>query len=359
MLTIFESFDITHLIILSSVLMALMILRFTLRKLLVKRFDKKQSRLITNWVVVYLFILFLLSYYGEHYWMVNSFISFSSIHVTMNIIIIAFLIISLAYHLSRFVTELFMPTIYQRYQLDQGIQFTFNRIFHYIIMIIAVMMSISIVGISLGALTVFASVAGVGIGFGLQNVASNFISGIILLFERPIKIGDRVIVDDIIGDVEQINMRATVIRSVNNEHIIVPNSYFLEEHVINRSFQNPIMRLTVPIGVSYQANPEQVRDLLLRVAQEEVEENKAVLLEPEPFVNFVGFGDSSLDFELLIWVNDSRELLRAKTNLNFKIHRLLTEHDIEIPFPQRDLHLRSIDQTITQVLNRTTPENKK
>lgn len=182
-------------------------------------------------------------------------------------------------------------------------------------MIIAVLVTTSMVGLDLSALTVFAGVLGVGIGFGLQNITSNFISGIILLFERPIKVGDRVIVEEIIGDVEKINMRATIIRSINNEHIIVPNSYFLEEHVVNRSYAAPEMRLVIPVGVSYDSDVDKVAALLVSVAEEESNKHDTILTTPEPFVNF-------------------------------NIFRTFNQHDIEIPFPQRDLHVRSIDETL-------------
>ncbi|SES90376.1 Mechanosensitive ion channel [Salinibacillus kushneri] len=209
-------------------------------------------------------------------------------------------------------------------------------------MIVAFVVSLATVGIDLSALTVFAGVVGVGIGFGMQNIASNFISGIILLFERPIKVGDRVIVNDILGYVEKINMRATIIRTIDNEHIIVPNSYFLEEHVVNRSYSDPNLRLRIPIGVAYGSDVEKVRDLLLQVAQEEAAAYENILSDPEPFVYFSGFGDSSLDFELFIWIANPDQLIITKSNINFRINNILKENNIEIPFPQRDLHIRSI-----------------
>lgn len=331
--------------------LSILFLRFVLIYIFRKRTkgsvsQRKQIRYTVDWIVFYTIIIFIILYYGETDWMTRPLLTIGEIEITILLLIISFFIISFAHHLSKFTTQLFMPKIYERYQLDTGVQFTFNRVFHYIIMVIAIIVSISTVGIDLSAFTVFASVLGVGIGFGLQGLTANFVAGIILLFERPIKVGDRIIVDQIIGDVEQINMRATVIRSVNNEHIIVPNSYFLEEHVVNRSYQDPMMRLITPIGVSYGSDPELVRRLLLQVAHDEAAATDTVLLDPEPVVHFVAFGDSSLDFELFLWVSEARDLIKVKTNLNFRIYHILKEHQIEIPFPQRDLHLRSVDPTI-------------
>ncbi|MGM0397231.1 MAG: mechanosensitive ion channel family protein [Bacillota bacterium] len=332
-----------HFFIPTIVMAALIIVSPILNRLL--RRKDPNSRL-GNWVVLYAFIIFFLSYYQNATWLFYPFITLGSLGIHLNLLIVSFLIITMAFHISKLFTKSFLPALYNRYQLDRGVQFTFNRLFHYVIMIIAILMTASAVGIQLSALTVFAGVLGVGVGFGLQNITSNFISGIILLFERPIKIGDRIIVEDIVGDVEQINMRATTIRSVNNEHIIVPNSYFLEEHVINRSFGSPFMRLVAPVGVSYNSDPDQVKELLMKVAYDEAKENPAVLLEPMPYIHFVGFGDSSLDFELFVWVSDPRDLIKVKTNINFRIFRIFRENGVEIPFPQQDLHLRSVDRDL-------------
>ncbi len=304
------------------------------------------TRYILNWVTTYGILLFMLFYFSESNWLTKEIISIGNVKITIFLIIIAILIISLANRASNVITKYILPNVYRRYHLDRGIQFTFDRIFHYSVMVIAFVVSLTTVGIDLSALTVFAGMLGVGIGFGLQNIASNFISGIILLFERPIKVGDRVIVDDIIGDVERINMRATIIKTLDNEHIIVPNSYFLEEQVVNRSYSDPRLRLVIPIGVAYGTDVEKVRELLLQVAEEEKSVSDTVLLYPKPFVNFVGFGNSSLDFELFVWITDPNQVVVIKSNINFRINKILAQHQVEIPFPQRDLHIRSVDSGI-------------
>ncbi|MCD5323309.1 MULTISPECIES: mechanosensitive ion channel family protein [Pontibacillus] len=296
---------------------------------------------LIKWFTYNGILVFLIVYFSDSKWLFYSFFSIGEVNVTLFLILIALLIITLASRLSKILNHYILPFFYERHQLDKGLQFTMERIIHYVIMVIAVFVSLTTVGIDLSALTVFAGVLGVGIGFGMQNIASNFISGLILLFERPIKVGDRVIIDDVIGDVEKISMRATVVRTLENEHIIIPNSYFLEEKVVNRSFSDPRLRLTVPIGVAYGTDVLLVKEILLTIAREARVANSIILDSPEPFVNFTGFGDSSLDFELFIWISNPEEVIRIKSDLNFRIYEQLNHYGVEIPFPQRDLHIKS------------------
>ncbi|TGB03970.1 mechanosensitive ion channel family protein [Halobacillus salinus] len=311
------------------------------------------GKAIVNWLTIYGTLIYILFYFRSAVWMLSPLFTIGSEPVSVFLILIAVLIILLTSRISSLVRRYIFPGVYKRYELDQGVQFTFDKAFHYIIMVLAVVVSLSTVGFELSALTVFAGVVGVGIGFGMQNIASNFISGIILLFERPIKVGDRVIVNDIIGDVQRINMRATVIKTLDNEHIIVPNSYFLEEHVINRSYSDKVMRLVMPVGVAYGSDVELVRQLLLQVAEDEAAVSPTVQSKPEPFVYFKEFGDSSLNFELFVWISDPTHVIRLRSALNFRIDAIFRENQVEIPFPQRDLHVRSVDASITEQWNKS------
>ncbi|RYM02947.1 mechanosensitive ion channel [Sporolactobacillus sp. THM7-7] len=305
---------------------------------------------IVNWFTFYGILLFLLLYFSNADWMFAKFFSIGKVNVTLFLIIVAILIISLANRFSKTLTSVVLPNVYSHYHLDKGMRFTFDRMIHYSIMVIALIVSLTTVGINLSALTVFAGIISVGIGFGLQNIASNFISGIILLFERPIKVGDRVVINHIVGDVEKINMRATVIKTIDNEYIIVPNSYFLEEKVVNRSFTDARLRVVIPIGVAYGTDVEKVRELLLEVANEERKVSPILLTAPEPFVNFAGFGDFSLNFELFVWIADPNQAVVIKSNLNFRINQMFAEHHIEMPFPQRDVYIRSVDRELEKKL---------
>ncbi|TLS35366.1 mechanosensitive ion channel family protein [Pseudalkalibacillus caeni] len=310
---------------------------------------------LVNWMTTYALLVLLLFYFSDSKWMFRELFSIGKVKVSLFLIIIAILIITFANRGSKIITHYIFPPIYERYDLDRGLRFTFDRVFYYIIMIIAFVISLTTVGIDLSALTVFAGVLGVGIGFGMQNIANNFISGLILLFERPIKVGDRVIVNDVIGDIERINMRATIIRTLDNEHIIMPNSYFLEQEVINRSYIDQRLRLVIPVGVAYGSDVEFVRELLYRVADDEKKESADILDEPQPFVNFLGFGSSSLDFELFVWLSNPQSVIERKSSLNFRINRTFEENNIEIPFPQRDLHVRSIDADLLNRIKKNNP----
>ncbi|WP_232324808.1 mechanosensitive ion channel family protein [Halobacillus mangrovi] len=344
------------LLIYALMLFAVLSLRWAILNVVKRWSNKKEERSsfyymvksIVNWFTIYGIIIYTLIHFRSSDWMFDALFTIGSEPVSIFLLIIAILIISLTNRLSNLVRSYVFPGVYKRYELDKGVRFTFDKAFHYLIMILAIIISLSTVGFELSALTVFAGVIGVGIGFGMQNIASNFISGIILLFERPIKVGDRVIVDDIIGDVERINMRATVIKTLDNEHIIVPNSYFLEEHVINRSYSDKVMRLVIPVGVAYGSDVPLVRNLLLQVAEDEAKVSPTVRKHPDPFVNFKEFGDSSLNFELFVWISNPEHVIRIKSNLNFRIDDIFREHNVEIPFPQRDLHLRSVDPAIVE-----------
>jgi len=347
----FRTFDYSSLFIIVGVIFGIYLIRMFLlmsARKLPKYFDAIKS--MVNWFTFYGVLIFLLMYFPKAKWMFAKIIKLGSVDVTLFLIIVAILIISLAIRLSKLLTNLILPGIYHRYNLDKGTQFTFDRIVHYSIMIIAILMSLNTVGINLSALTVFAGILSVGIGFGLQNIASNFISGIILLFERPIKVGDRVVIENITGDVEKINMRATIIKTGLNEHIIVPNSYFLQQKVINRSFGDPRMCLVIPIGVAYGSDVEKVSDLLIEAAMEEHLVSPVVLVSPEPSVSFVGFGNFSLNLELNVWIQDPNKLGLIKSNLNFRINRIFTENHIEIPYPQMDLHIRSMEERAKELM---------
>jgi small-conductance mechanosensitive channel len=177
----------------------------------------------------------------------------------------------------------------------------------------------------------------VGLGFGLQNVASNFVSGLILLFERPIQVGDRVLVGDTEGDVQAINMRATTVRSLENISIIVPNSEFISSQVTNWSHGDPKIRLLIDVGVSYNSDLDTVLDALHEAATE----NPETLNDPAPDVLFRGFGDSSWNLTLRLWIANPRGHHVIRSDINCAIVRKFREKGVEIPFPQRDLHVRS------------------
>jgi small-conductance mechanosensitive channel len=222
--------------------------------------------------------------------------------------------------------------------LDRSLQYAIAQIVSNLVLVIGIFIVLENTGIHLGALTVFAGAVGVGVGFGLQNIASNFISGLVILAERPIAIGDRVEVSGIVGQVQQIRARSTVIVTNDNISTIVPNTKFIDSPVTNWTYGDRRVRFRIPIGVAYGSDVEKVSQLLIAAGAE----NPHTLQEPGPSVFFEGFGESALNFELVVWSSDmSHRPRRYRSDLNFAIERKLREAGIEIPFPQRDLHIRS------------------
>jgi small-conductance mechanosensitive channel len=222
--------------------------------------------------------------------------------------------------------------------LDRSLQYAIAQIVSNLVLIIGIFIVLENTGIHLGALTVFAGAVGVGVGFGLQNIASNFISGLVILAERPITIGDRVEVAGVAGQVQQIRARSTVILTNDNIAMIVPNTKFIDSTVTNWTYGDPRVRFRLPIGVAYGSDVNSVRDALIAAGQS----NPHVLMDPAPSVFLKQFGEGSIDFELVVWSSEmSHRPSRFKSDLNFAIEEKLREAGIEIPFPQRDLHIRS------------------
>jgi len=218
-----------------------------------------------------------------------------------------------------------------------GVLYAFSRVTRYLVTLLGIAIAFNTVGFNLTALLAASTVLLVGIGFGLQNIAQNFISGIIVLLEQPVRKGDFIRVGDSVGTVSEIGLRATAVVTRDEVTIVVPNSELVSAQVINHSKPTHNMRVLIPIGVHYSSDPETVRSVLQGVT----DNAGAGLKSPPPPVRFDGFGDSSLDFALLVWIADPREDLRIASDLRFAIFAALKAANIEIPYPQRDLHLRS------------------
>ncbi|MCB1189332.1 MAG: mechanosensitive ion channel [Leptospiraceae bacterium] len=257
-------------------------------------------------------------------------VSFSSLMVFC-VLLIFFVL------LSRFIARRIIEKLLTRLQLEQGMRYTIRRVTEYSLVIIGAIIAFQTIGINLSGLAVIFGLLSVGIGFGLQNITSNFIAGLILLFERPIKVGDRVTVGEIEGDIIEINIRSTTIRSLTNIAIIVPNSEFVSSRVINWSYENSKIRVDIYVGVSYNSDLDLVLDSLKQVALE----NGDVLQSPSPEVHLRSFGDSSWNMCLRIWINNPKRYYYVISDINCAIVRKFRENSIEIPFPQRDLNIRS------------------
>ena len=258
-----------------------------------------------------------------------------SVLVLLRLLLLLALVFWFSSHAKRFFFTRFLSSS----GLDRALQYTIAQIAGYLILIIGAAIALQNAGIDLSALAIFAGAIGVGLGFGLQDIARNFVSGIIILLERPIQIGDRVEVDKVAGQVREIRARSTTVLTNDNIAMIVPNAKFIEATITNWSHDDPKVRFRIPVGVAYGSDVDKVRALLLEVARE----HPQALAEPAPFVFFSGFGESSLDFELGVWSEEmSCRPRRFRSDLNFAIERKLREAGIEIPFPQRDLRIRTV-----------------
>ena len=258
--------------------------------------------------------------------------------VTIASLVSFFIFVVLAVVASRLLQRA-LCRVYDRRGIDEGVQYALNRLLHYGILAIGAFLALENLGISVTALAGLGAILAVGIGFGLQNIAQNFVSGLILLLERPVKKGDFVEVGTTKGTVREIHARATVVTTLDGVDILVPNGQFITEPVINQTFGSRHVRIRVNVGVAYGSDTDLVRRTLESVATR----HEMVLLHPEPKVWFNEFGESSLDFSLLVWVADPTLQPQVSSDLRFEIDRAFRELGIEIPFPQRDLHLKSGD----------------
>jgi small-conductance mechanosensitive channel len=231
-------------------------------------------------------------------------------------------------------------------KMDFGVKTAMKRLLHYALFSVGFFIAVSMAGLELQKFAIIAGALGVGIGFGLQNIVNNFVSGLILLFERPVKVGDTINIDDQWGTITRIGLRSTIFETLDRAEIIVPNSELISQKVINWTFTTHISRIVLTVGVAYGSPLSKVLGILMRVAQEHPD----ILNDPESSAIFTGFGDSSIDFELRVWVSDINKRLRIKSELGLAIDSAFREEDITIPFPQRDLHLHSIESKLEPIL---------
>jgi small-conductance mechanosensitive channel len=259
-------------------------------------------------------------------------------HVTLNTFLKLLVLLALVLVTERYLRRLLRRRVLAHTRLEPDLQYAVSRFAGYCFIAVGFFFALKVIHLDLSAFAVIVGGLGIGVGFGLQNVISNFVSGLIILAERPIALGHRIEVGSVAGQVTRINLRSTTVVTNDNITIIVPNSNFITNAVTNWSYGDPKVRFRLSVGVAYGSDVEKLRTLLLEVAAE----NSAALKQPAPSVRFVGFGDSALNFELAVWtIQMAQSPTRFRSDLYFAIERKLRENKIEIPFPQRDLHLRS------------------
>lgn len=264
----------------------------------------------------------------------------TALTVKMGLLVVIALYLSLV--VSWFLQALLETQFFPGKKLDRGVRDSIKKLLHYVLVLIGFLIAISLAGMDLKAFAVVAGAFGIGIGFGLQNIVNNFISGLILLFERPVKVGDVVVLAGEWGTIKKIGLRSTIMETWDRAEVIVPNSQLISETVTNWTLTSSVARAVVPVGVAYGSDVP----LVLEILQEAAEKHPDVLDDPPPNPIFVGFGDSSLDFELRAWMGDVTKRLQVRSDLGQYVERRFREEGVQIPFPQRDLHLRSVDEKI-------------
>jgi small-conductance mechanosensitive channel len=250
---------------------------------------------------------------------------------------IALIVFLILLFVTRLIQRLLDQKILPKTKMDASIRQSITQILGYVGLIIALMAGISTMGFDLTNLALIAGALSVGIGFGLQSIVSNFVSGLILLFERPIKVGDWVITNSGEGIVKKISVRATVVETFDRTSIIVPNSELISSSVKNWTHADKIGRVIISVGVSYSSNPQQVQDILLEL----ITNNNEILNNPKPTVHFKDFADSALIFEIRFFIRNIREVFDISSKVRFQIWDAFKEAGVEISFPQRDLHIRT------------------
>ncbi len=236
-----------------------------------------------------------------------------------------------------YLKKILRDRILPRFVQDEGLQYTLSRMSQYSVVVIGILVSFQFLGVDFTGLAVIFGFLSVGVGFGLQNITSNFISGLIVLFERPISVGDRVVVNGIEGDIEEINIRATKVKTLENISIIVPNSDFVSKDVINYSHGDPTFKLIIDVGVAYDSD----LDLVLQALDEVARESTSVMKRRKHDIHLRSFGDSAWNMKLIVWIPNVKNRYAIQNELNQAILRKFNEHGIDIPFPQHDIHIKS------------------
>jgi len=269
-------------------------------------------------------------------------LSILDIEFSLTSVLVFILIIYLSVLISKTIQIILEYDVFSKIPMDKGLPHSISMIVKYSIITGGILLAVSAAGMPLTSLTVLLGAFGVGIGFGLQNIFNNLVSGLILLFERPVQIGDTIEVGTLIGTVRSIGIRASNIKTFDGAEVIVPNGQLISNEVINWTLSDQQRRIEVIVGVSYDSDPHQVYKLIMNV----LTQRKDIMQDPAPTVLFNEMGESSLDFRLLFWTTSFSKWLQIRSEVIFEIFDLLKENNIEIPFPQRDVHIRSIEEQL-------------
>ena len=267
----------------------------------------------------------------------NKGISIGKAKITILNVCYVIIFLLLIGYISRIIRKGLQDEVLPRTRLDIGARASLVNVVIYSLWVLAIYTGINILGIDLSSLAFMAGALGIGIGFGLQNIVNNFISGIILLFDPSIQVGDMVQIGEDWGTISRINIRTTVVQTFDNASLIIPNSHMLSDRVTNWSYKDPKVRRQVDVGVAYGSDVQLVRKVLLEIIHDMPE----IMDDPAPRVDFMDFADSALIFRVRFWITSPEFWLTAPTELRFRIDEEFKKNGIEIAFPQQDIHIRS------------------
>ena len=265
--------------------------------------------------------------------------TFGRITVSISSVLLGVVVFVLTIAIARYLSTFVERRIAQRQHIDAGLRYTISRLIRYVVITVGTLVSVKqAFAVDLTSIAVIFTALSVGIGFGLQYLAADIASGFILLFERPIRVGDRITIGEDEGDVQSINLRTTVVTTNDRIAIIVPNSKLVSQRVINWSYGDPRARIAIAIGVADDSDIELVSKTLIAAAQGV----DNVLTEPPPRVQFMKFGEYSLDFRLLVWTNQPRRHMQIRSDVNYRIFELFKQRNISIPYPKQEMLLRGV-----------------
>jgi len=266
--------------------------------------------------------------------------TFGRITVSVSSVIVGAIVFVLTLFIARTATTLIERRMASRHHIDPGLRYTICRLVKYLVITIGTLAALKqAFALDLTSIAVIFTALSVGIGFGLQYIASDIASGFILLFERPIRVGDRITIGEDEGDVQSINLRTTVVTTNDRVTIIVPNSKLVSQRVVNWSYGDPRARIAIPIGVADDSDIDLVTNTLIDAAKDVPN----VLADPQPRVQFLKFGDYSLDFRLLVWTNQPRRHIQIRSDINYRIAKLFRARSIRIPYPTQEFLLKGAE----------------
>ena len=300
---------------------------------------------VAIWGIIFLYLMTVIGVYSsagkafEELFLYQ--MTLGNLTLSPAMIILALLVLYISSFVSLSIRAILESEIFPRVQMDIGSSQSITKLLHYILILIGLLISMSLIGIDLKGFAILGGALGIGIGFGLQDIVGNFISGLILLFERPIRVGDRIEADNQLGIVKKIGLRSTIIETLDQAQIIVPNSQLVFEKVTNWTHSGTVARLKIPVSVAYGSNMALVFDALISAARTK----PGILIKPEPVARLMGFGDFGLNVELRVWLQNVNERRRLQTEISMEILRRFDEYGIEIPFPQQDIRLKYQKET--------------